>query len=38
MFPRLCLCLRRSPLENHHLAAAFTVLQQPEYNFTAGER
>ena len=26
---------RSSPLENHHLAAAFTVLQQPDYNFAA---
>ncbi|GBF94222.1 hypothetical protein Rsub_06492 [Raphidocelis subcapitata] len=25
----------KSPLENHHLAAAFTLLQQPEFNFTS---
>jgi hypothetical protein len=23
----------RSPLENHHLAAAFTLMRQPEYDF-----
>lgn len=23
----------RSPLENHHLAAAFATMRQPEYNF-----
>lgn len=26
----------RSPLENHHLAAAFTIMQQPDYHFLAG--
>ncbi|KAI8469134.1 MAG: hypothetical protein J3K34DRAFT_386003 [Monoraphidium minutum] len=25
----------KSPLENHHLAAAFKLLQQPDYNFTS---
>ena len=23
----------RSPLENHHLAAAFTLMRQPDYDF-----
>jgi hypothetical protein len=23
----------RSPLENHHLAAAFTLMRKPEYDF-----
>lgn len=26
----------RSPMENHHLAAAFTLLNNPAYNFMAG--
>jgi hypothetical protein len=26
----------RSPLENHHLAAAFTLMQQPDFHFLAG--
>ena len=25
----------RAPLENHHLAASFLLMRQPEYNFMA---
>ncbi len=30
------LCADKSPMENHHLAAAFELLLQPEYNFLKG--
>ena len=26
----------KAPMENHHLAAAFSLLSRPEYNFLAG--
>lgn len=26
----------RSPLENHHLAAAFTLMQQPDFHYLSG--
>jgi hypothetical protein len=31
-FVRLCFC---SPLENHHLAAAFKLMRHPDFNFPA---
>lgn len=31
MLARLC----RSPLENHHLAAAFKLMRHPDFNFLA---